>query len=667
MPAALSEEPEELDREGRIAALMDLANRAFQYAEDAANGAERVAARSTPGTQEKLDAVMFATHASWVDAKRHHRMAREAHADGQRSRLEHHASQVINAAVDTQEAAGVATTAQALADVLDGLRPAAERARRAEAWKKLQEELDRELTAVTRMDAVNRDLLRRARWHAENEVPGLGWWPALVADLTHAHQGLLCLDETGTPRLMKKPADGAMVPGRKVNAGRVAMLRTAGFLETTVDGETPTLLHPSSMGREALYLATLYPEGLHADERAAYEARYAAGRRPWMNSEERKSAARRLPPLQHHAMRAVREKPVLLEEAQVPRISADDAARHADLADLAQRLWGWAALRDGERSSDAAPETDAGAAARPEAQAGWLKQGVGSGDEAAALEPPASRRPTPGQMAHDAAVVVSPASPGSGSVAHPVSEAAPPLHPSAAPTTIAATTGITGKNPPSAPHPRAGTLDRGWALDLPHPSPHSNESRAAAWALRGGLADGALVELLAAVDDEEAFSRWKNNHVRYPAQGTGHANRHRAPASSFTFSHTATKFEATIGDQSVTLSWDRIRAWLRSAPDAQVDLLKAAKTAGRLLRGGRRGDALLAASGELDVAWELRGRVDRLTTQLLDHVIDVVAATPVPTGRATRGAAREAEGPSLRTRRSNPGRSPRLGANPCGP
>ncbi|MFH8257772.1 toprim domain-containing protein [Streptomyces roseolus] len=403
-PAAVGEEPEQLDQDGYLIALMDVADRAFQYADEAATGAERALSRSSARNEERLEAVMRAAHAQWLDAEHHHGGAKQAHADGEESRLAYHASKAISAAVKTQRAAGVATTADALREELEGLKLAKEPAQETEAraqvqamLDKLHAELERELTAVTRMDAANRDLLDSARWRAESAVPELGWWPAVAADMTHAHQGRLWLDETGAPHLVKHTADGHVVAGRKVNAERVAMLRAAGFLVTGSDGETSTLLHPSDMGREALYLATLYPEGLHEDERAAYEARYEASRKSWMNNEERKSAARRLPPLDPHTMRAIREKPELLDDGQIPQIDAEAAARHAGIAELAQRLWNWAAMSRGEQSAVIeAPATAADAPQKPEEMAGGRGRDAG-GAEHTATAPPSELPPTPGQ------------------------------------------------------------------------------------------------------------------------------------------------------------------------------------------------------------------------------------------------------------------------------
>ncbi|MGW3929616.1 toprim domain-containing protein, partial [Streptomyces microflavus] len=357
---------------------------------------------------------MHAAHAHWLVAERHYNRVREAHAGGQGSRLERHASELVMAAVETQRAAGVATTAHALMAVLHGLKPATERARQTELREQLRAELDRELTAVTHMDAASRDRLEGARWHAESAVPELGWWPALAADMAHAYQGRLWLDETGTARLVKEDADDGVVAGRKVDAARIAMLRAGGFLLTATASETSTPLRPSDMGREALYLATLHPEGLHADATAAYEARHERSRRAWMSNEERKSAARRLPPLDRYVMQAVHEKPVLLEDDQVPQISTEDAARHADIAELAGKFGRWTALRRGKRPDVIqAPRT--AQAQRPEALAGAVGQDNVGGDVRETAEPLSDMPPVPGKHGAPAGTTDATTAPGEAS------------------------------------------------------------------------------------------------------------------------------------------------------------------------------------------------------------------------------------------------------------
>lgn len=404
VPAAPGRGPEELDQEGHLAALMDVADRAFQHATVADDGALRAASRSTARNEERLEAVMHATRTHWRDAERHYGLAQEAHAEGQKSRLEHHASQVIRAAVETQRTAGVPTSAEALTAVIEELKPATEQARLAQARAQLEADLaqlaaehDRQLTAVTRMDAANQDLLHRHQFHAKEKVPELGWWPALAADMAHALEGRLWLDETGAARLLKEPAGERIVPGRKINAERVAMLRTARFLVTDTETDASTLLRPSLMGREALYLATLYPEGLHADERAAYEARNEQSRRPWMTNEDRKSAARRLPPLSRYEMQAVREKPVLLEDDQVPTVSSEDAARHADEAQLAQRFARWVAMSRGERP-DAPRDPHTAQAQSPEAVTSTVGHDAPTGEVHAAEQPLSEISPTPSDV-----------------------------------------------------------------------------------------------------------------------------------------------------------------------------------------------------------------------------------------------------------------------------
>ncbi|MFD5079584.1 toprim domain-containing protein [Streptomyces sp. NPDC058371] len=634
--------PEELDEKRHIAALIDVADRAFQYAEEAANGAERALSRSSTRNEERLETVMHAAHAHWLVAERHYGSARDAHANGQKSRLAYHASEAVSAAVETQRTAGVATTAHALREVLEGLSPPEERARQAELSERLEAELDRELTAVTRMDAASRDRLQGARWHAESAVPELGWWPALAADMAHASQGRLWLDETGTSRLLRKTADGRGVAGRKVDADRVAMLRAAGFLVTDTESETSTPLHPSDMGREALYLATLYPEGLYADARAAYEARYEQSRRSWMNNEDRKSAARRLPPLDRYAMRAVREKPVLLEDDQVPQISTEDIVHHPDMADLAQRLGRWAAISHGEKFDvNQAPGT--AGTQEPEALAGELGQDD-VGDARAAAAPSIELPPAPGQNTplagktpstttrHEAGEEAHPTAdnPAAMGLSNPAFETtAPPPHKPSGGTT---------------PSPSTTPLARVWALALTDVgAPHSIEAATAAWALRGVLADSALIELMAALDDDAAFARWKSQHMPHYGEGTGYVNKDLAPGESVSHKHGAKHFEARIGDQTVKVTWDSIRAWLREAVSSDaLSLLQAAEEAGARLRGGSRGDSLLEATGELALARDLRAQVERLTTQVLDHITQFMATTPVPTGGRGKQSARAA-------------------------
>jgi len=230
--------------------------------------------------------------------------------------------------------------------------------------------------------------------------------------------------------------------------------------------------------------------------------------------------------------------------------------------------------------------------------------------------------------------------------AHP----APILPGAPAPSGPAAATAETPQPPVAATvsAPATGLADD-WTLALPDlGAPHSAEAAATAWAMRGVLSDYVLIELMAAVDDDDAFARWKSRHMRYHGEGTGHVNKNLAPGGSVRHKHSAKHFEARIADQTVKVTWDRIRAWLREAttPEA-LSLLQAAEEAGDRLRGGKHSDSLLAATGELAVARDLRAQVTRLTTQVLDHVVQFMATTPVPTGRRGKLSARAAANASL--------------------
>ncbi|MEV4871498.1 toprim domain-containing protein [Streptomyces syringium] len=226
------------------------------------------------------------------------------------------------------------------------------------------------------------------------------------------------------------------------------------------------------------------------------------------------------------------------------------------------------------------------------------------------------------------------------------SEEAPPNapDPSAAPATAAE-----ARQPAGARSAPANALADNWTLTLPDlGAPHSEEAAAAAWAMRGALTDHALIDLMAALGDDDAFTRWKSRHMLHYGAGTGHVNKDLAPGDSVSYKHSAQHLEARIADQTVKVTWDRIRAWLREAttPEA-LSLLHAAEEAGARLRDDGHGDSLLAATGELALARSLRAQCKQLTTQVLDHVTQFMATTPIPTGRRSKPSARAAAGTAL--------------------
>ncbi|MFF1678817.1 toprim domain-containing protein [Streptomyces sp. NPDC058256] len=193
--------------------------------------------------------------------------------------------------------------------------------------------------------------------------------------------------------------------------------------------------------------------------------------------------------------------------------------------------------------------------------------------------------------------------------------------------------GTTPENGPASGLAKGPVLGEDWTLALVEGlAPLNSETWATAWALRGVLSDSALVDLMAVADDEDAFARWKSRHVGHYGEGTSYITNELAPAGGVRFKNDAKHFEARIADHTVSVTWDRVRAWLREAttPEA-LSLLQAAEMAGARLRDDSPGESLLAAAGELDLARALRARVTKLTSQILDHVVEFLAITPVPT------------------------------------
>jgi DNA primase catalytic core len=173
------------------------------------------------------------------------------------------------------------------------------------------------------------------------------------------------------------------------------------------------------------------------------------------------------------------------------------------------------------------------------------------------------------------------------------------------------------------------------------PEPVNPKTEATAWALRGVLSDSALIELMAAVDDDEAFARWKNRYVRYRGEGTGHVSTELAPASDVSYKKTAKHFEARIAEHTVKVTWDQVRAWLREVATPEVlGLLQAAEEASNRLLGARGAASLLAATGELAESRALRKRVNRVSSQVLDHAVQFLAGTPVPDASLAKRASR---------------------------
>lgn len=113
----------------------------------------------------------------------------------------------------------------------------------------------------------------RAYWRdvtlGEEQAGRLGWSSGQAAAVEYAAAGTLVLDQDGTPR----HATGTG-PGRRVAAGRVAALRTAGYL---TDGEPDATgrrrVEPTADGRRALAVWQLWtPAPVVMDKRTEAEA-----------------------------------------------------------------------------------------------------------------------------------------------------------------------------------------------------------------------------------------------------------------------------------------------------------------------------------------------------------------------------------------------------------
>jgi hypothetical protein len=151
-------------------------------------------------------------------------------------------------------------------------------------------------------------------------VAALGWTAGHVRVLEAAVSGRLYWRD-GRARQAAQP--GVWEGGRKVSAERTQALYAARFLSAVRQDDGTRVLIPSPMGQVALELARLHPEGLYLSDKAAYEARYAHAKRKGMSSDEKKAAARRLPPVDAIALRLYR-RPVTLAE-QEPRAQLESA------------------------------------------------------------------------------------------------------------------------------------------------------------------------------------------------------------------------------------------------------------------------------------------------------------------------------------------------------
>ncbi|MFD6465225.1 toprim domain-containing protein [Streptomyces goshikiensis] len=185
-------------------------------------------------------------------------------------------------------------------------------------------------------------------------------------------------------------------------------------------------------------------------------------------------------------------------------------------------------------------------------------------------------------------------------------------------------------------------LQMQWTLQLgPTPAPLGEEEQATALAVRASIPADGLVDLIAAAYDAAAYSEWKR---RYLNRGMGNTQVGSTPVR---YERYLDRLEATVGDVSVTVTWDRVRAWVReiATPEA-VSFLKKTKTATGRFPHHRQGEERRQAMGELALARTLRERVQAVKDEVLDHAIGYLSSRSIP-ARGGRLAAAPAGGQGL--------------------
>ncbi|MEU9416042.1 hypothetical protein [Streptomyces sp. NPDC048272] len=569
-------------------------------------------------------------------------------------------------------------------------------------------EVETQLRAETGMDEPNRERLERAKVKASDVVPGLGWSQALLGVMKLAAAGRLTTGDDGLFR-QSSAASGA---GRRVNTQRVQLLLEAGFLAVAPGEAAERLIRPTAYGEQALFLAALHPEGIKPDDRTAFEARLKAVRRPWHSKEDSKSRARRLPPLDKWAMMGFDDRPQRLsDDEHEDAVRALVMFAYDDLASVVARLWkpntppgALADVRDAlATAGQAAGEGDRGAAAhafniahmrvgefgdslredpRGEETAEWVRRLQQRIDEYTRAWTPTGAEargqfPANEMSGHSPQSRTTkptvPAVPG-GATPAPPSETTQPTASAerAAPTgdgqsdvsepdfqpPHAAADGDARRDPASAA-PAATTAPRSavpsgpdtthllqmqWTLPLgPTPPPLGDEEQATALAVTASLSANGLIDLLAAAYDTEAYSEWKR---RYLSRSGGSTRVGSTPVRYDSYSD---RLEATVGDTSVTVTWDRVRAWVREiATPEVVSFLNKAKAAASRIPNHGPGEQRWQAMGELALARTLRERVEAVKKEVLDHAIGYLSSRSIPANaRGGRPAAAHAGGQGL--------------------
>ncbi|MGY5099495.1 DUF6248 family natural product biosynthesis protein [Streptomyces sp. 900105245] len=305
---------------------LQVARQAAELAVAAADEAMNAVCRSRSGNTARPEKVMHTAHREAVEAERHTALAEEEAADPPaRVRvLNYRAREAVDRAARAQTAAGVEVTATALRAELERRLTPQEHAERESARRREEAQQEAEERAATGMNSDNRRLAARNGYLAADAVPLLGWTAGHVRVLEAADTGRLYWRDGQARQAAER---GVWDSGRKVHRERTQALHAAGFLATVPDGAA-RVLTPSPMGQAALALARLNQAGLYDNDQAAYEARFARVAKWHQRSDDKKAAARRLPPLDSSALRLYR-RPVTLAEQEV-RAEYEAAERWAD-------------------------------------------------------------------------------------------------------------------------------------------------------------------------------------------------------------------------------------------------------------------------------------------------------------------------------------------------
>ncbi|MGW7639545.1 hypothetical protein [Streptomyces decoyicus] len=329
------------------AVALHVAQQAADVAERAADHAMNKAMRATGNAVGSAEEAMHTAHAHATEAARHaHRAQQAAEVQARGAVLANHAGAAAALAGHACTTAGMSRDpADELAQRLARPLTAAQQAQAEREQAERDDLFRRAMEAETGMNAEHQRRLSADGDRARDIVPRLHMTGGHVSVLRLAVQGRLWLDEAGAPHQMIR-LGRELRPGRRVSSERVEMLRAAAYLVRGTNTDRGAPLHLTPTGHEAFYLATLYPEGLHPDDRTAQEARYTEAKRLGAPKEDARAAARHLPRLDgwklRHGMRDADTKPARL--TTLPEVGQDLAhlvRSDSDQARLAGRFARW--------------------------------------------------------------------------------------------------------------------------------------------------------------------------------------------------------------------------------------------------------------------------------------------------------------------------------------